>query len=117
MTRANDMSNTFLLLLTKDANENVFSQTLNMNLPELHLDFDLNDTYGQSLNSSYFPENKIISDSGLDATNKFFFLHLNIRSLSKNFDQFHEFINELKFESAIIGISETWLKDVPPTLF
>ena len=35
------------------------------------------------------------------------FFHLNINSLSKNFDNFNHLINELKLEFDILGISET----------
>ena len=35
------------------------------------------------------------------------FFHLNINSLSKNFDNFNHLINELKLEFDILGISES----------
>ena len=35
------------------------------------------------------------------------FYHLNINSLSKNFDNFNHLINELKLEFDILGISES----------
>ena len=38
-------------------------------------------------------------------------LHLNIRSLKKNFDSFKLFLSSLNFEFSIICFSETWLDD------
>ena len=35
------------------------------------------------------------------------FFHLNVNSLSKNFDNFNHLINELKLEFDILGISES----------
>ena len=41
----------------------------------------------------------------------FSILHLNIRSLKKNFDSFKLFLSSLNFEFSIICFSETWLDD------
>ena len=41
----------------------------------------------------------------------FSILHLNIRSLKKNFDSFKLFLSGLNFEFSIICFSETWLDE------
>ena len=91
------------------------AQTLNRQSLDFHLDLD--DPSLCNFDCSYTTESKIISDSKLDTSNNIFFSHLNIRSLSKNFDQLHNLVNELRFTSAVIAISETWLKDIPSSLF
>ena len=87
---------------------------LNSQDQELSLDLDPNDIVPQTLFTSYNLENDIISLSSSNC-NKFFLSHFNIRSLNKNFDQFHTFVNKLKFNHGVIGISETWLKDTSPS--
>ena len=93
------------------------AQTLNNQSPDFHLELDSDDPSLHNFECSYTTESNIISDSKLDTSNNIFFSHLNIRSLSKNFDQLHNLVNELRFNSAVIAISETWLKDVPSSLF
>ena len=38
-------------------------------------------------------------------------LHINIRSLKKNFENFKNMLHELKFEFKVICVTETWCKD------
>ena len=45
--------------------------------------------------------------------NKLFLLHLNIRSLSKNYDNLIEFLSNLSLPPHIISITETKIKDKP----
>ena len=35
--------------------------------------------------------------------------HMNIRSLPKHFDELQQYLNVLKYDFSVIGISETWL--------
>ena len=44
-------------------------------------------------------------------------LHLNARSLSKNFDSLQTLLCTLNFPFSIIGISETWLNKNSPPVF
>ena len=44
-------------------------------------------------------------------SNKFFAIHINIRSLHKNFDDLHHFVSELKLQPTLICLSETRLKE------
>ena len=85
-------------------------------LPELNLPLDSNDPFFNAPECLYFSEKQMVTNSHLQP-NDLFFAHLNVRSLNKNFDQFRDFIKELKFNSLVIGVSETWLKDSPSPLF
>ena len=44
---------------------------------------------------------------------KLFLLHLNIRSLSKNYDNLIEFLTNVPFRPHIISLTETKIKDKP----
>ena len=49
---------------------------------------------------------------------EFSLLHLNIRSLHKNFDSFETFLSTLNnFQFSLIGLTETWLHSNSPPLF
>ena len=39
-------------------------------------------------------------------------LHLNIRSINKNFESFKEFYSKIKFKFSIVCFSETWVDDI-----
>ena len=86
--------------------------SLNRQSPDFHLGLDLDDPSLHNIECLYITKSNIISDSKLDTSINIFFSHLNIRSLSKFFDQLHNCVNELRFNLAVIAISETWLKDV-----
>ena len=49
--------------------------------------------------------------STLDIGKSFYCLHVNCRSISKNFDEMVAFLNCIKYEPSIIGLTETWLPD------
>ena len=45
-------------------------------------------------------------------------LHINARSLSKNFDDLQNLLNSLHpFKFTIVGVTETWLHHTSPPLF
>ena len=70
-----------------------------------------------NLDSSYIlPEEfqKFIDSSSHDS---FSILHLNIRSIKKNFDNFKFFFSTLGFPFNVICFSETWLDEVGNSLF
>ena len=83
-----------------------------IDLTKLHFDCDANDPFVNNNISAYFTEQQVISQFSLIAKDELLLMHLNIRSLRKNFDKFSGLVNELKFESAIFGLSETWLNNV-----
>ena len=52
------------------------------------------------------------------ANNNFSLLHINSRSINKNFDSVDIFLSSLnRFSFSVIGISETWLKSNSPDIF
>ena len=61
----------------------------------------------QSLDMSYsmLEEFHNFLDNSLD---QFSVLHLNIRSIRKNFENFKLFLNSINFTFSVICISETW---------
>ena len=40
--------------------------------------------------------------------NSFFVLHINIRSMNKNFEKLHEYLSHVKGNFSIIAFTETW---------
>ena len=91
---------------------------LNLVAEDLIFDFDSNHLSLDNIVTDYTTENNFISNQN-SGRNKdtILLLHYNIRSLNKNFDQLHLFMEKQNPESAVIGISETWLKDAPLSLF
>ena len=66
---------------------------------------------------SYFTDTKYFSAEeaklklSCSKSNSFSLLHLNIRSLQRNFDKLTEFLDNLDFEFKVICISETWCSE------
>ena len=46
------------------------------------------------------------------SSNQFSVLHLNIRSIKKNFENFKLFLNPINFTFSVICLSETWWDDL-----
>ena len=63
----------------------------------------------RSLNTEYFslPDVKI-GFSKFESPDTFSVLHLNIRSLRKDFEDFKELYKTLNLKFSIVGFSETW---------
>ena len=62
----------------------------------------------------YYIENqfkKILSEKHKTMKTKFSAMHLNIRSINRNFSQLTNLLLSLEHQFHAIGISETWLKD------
>ena len=62
----------------------------------------------------YFTEsqfNELFHKMHFSFCNCFSLLHLNIRSLSRNYDNFTSFLANIEGKFPIMGVSETWLKD------
>ena len=84
------------------------------NDPFIHNDPDnqfLNEILSNS--SDYFTADSFSSKCKKYSTNKndFSLIHLNIRSIPKNMDQFLMFLETVNCEFSIIGFTETWLKE------
>ena len=73
------------------------------NLPHLN-DFDLDENLVHSINSKY---HKISELSRMSTNNTFSLFHVNIRSLSKHFDELQSLITSTKISFDVIGISES----------
>ena len=70
--------------------------------------------------NKYYTANEFNSAFATDPNNKvqFSILHINIRSLQKNFDTFEEFLSSIKeFPFSLIALTETWLHNNSPSLF
>ena len=63
----------------------------------------------ENLDTPYISPEKI-KDLNVD-TSALSVLHLNIRSLKKNFESFELFLSNFNFDFSIICFSETWLDD------
>ena len=71
----------------------------------------------QNLDSPYILQKefqKLIDSSSHDS---FSVLHLNIRSIKKNFDNFKLFFSALRFSFSVICFSKTWLDKVGNCLY
>ena len=73
------------------------------NLPHLN-DFDLDENLVHTINSKY---HKISELSRMSTNNTFSLFHVNIRSLSKHFDELQSLITSTKIPFDVIGISES----------
>ena len=73
-------------------------------------DSDVNfyETQMSSLDSSYYISNAVKEKLENFQQKSFSVLHLNIRSMSKNFESFREFLDSLCFTFSAICLSETW---------
>ena len=43
--------------------------------------------------------------------------HMNIKSLPKHFDELQQYLDVLKYDFSVIGISETWLNEYNTDLY
>ena len=74
------------------------------------VNFFLNDI--TSLNTEYFPPSDVkIGFSKFESSDTFSVLHLNVRSLRKNFEDFKELYQTLNLKLSIAYFSETWADD------
>ena len=65
-----------------------------------------------SRDTKYFTVNETKTIISNIDSESFTVLHLNIRSMEKNFDIFQEFFKELKFNVSAICLSETWCESI-----
>ena len=61
-----------------------------------------------SIDTSYYIPNEIKENLEIFQQKPFSVLHLNIRSMSKNFESFWGFLDSLCFSFSVICLSETW---------
>ena len=89
---------------------------LNLQMPDLELGHDENDTSLHNRSSDYLLPHDLKKREFFKLTNNFSVLHHNVRSLSKNFDLFQIFLSALNVEFSVIGLCETWLSETPSPL-
>ena len=92
--------------------QNIHSSMFNSNL-ENFCNNSLNNEY---CNSDYYTETSfrhkcIELHKSCDKNKTLSFIHLNIRSFHKNVANFEIFLNNLEYNFAVIGLSETWIKE------
>ena len=88
--------------------------SINENMNDNNLDPDLNffhESVFSSLDTDYVSPEDYKSKFTDCTGNSFPVLHLNIRSLSKNFESLKELYNLLSLMFSIVRFSETWSKD------
>ena len=65
-----------------------------------------------SLGTHYCSPNDFKNNFQSYLKDSFSVLHLNIRSMNKNFESFKEFYSKIKFKFSIVCFSETWVGDI-----
>ena len=71
----------------------------------------------QNLDTPYILPEEFQKFVGSSSHDSFSILHLNIRSIKKNFDNFKLFFSSLAFSFSVICFSETWLDEVGNSLY
>ena len=80
--------------------------------------YSLNSFNTQFNNSNTCSESNNKNDIKLDRDSSFSLLHMNARSLNKNFESMELLLHSLDyFPFSVIGISETWLHNNSPSIF
>ena len=65
----------------------------------------------EAVNSPYYNADKFNSSSRNLLKNSFSVLHINIRSMNKNFEKLHEYLSHVKGNFSIKVLTETWCSD------
>ena len=82
--------------------------------PELDPDTNIFESIS-SLDAKYFTVNETKTFVSNIDSEFFSVLHLNMRSLKRNFESFQEFFKNLKFNFSAICLSEIWCESVDAT--
>ena len=64
-----------------------------------------------NLNCDYYSDDKFRSKFDKAYVSQLSVFHLNIKSISKHYDEFEWYLHSLDFKFSFIGLSETWLDD------
>ena len=101
-----------------DSNENFLQYINSFDFQDTEIlnnnSFGLTET--QKLINTNFSETPYYSPESVrqklsTAKNKLSFIHLNIRSMGKNFEDFKFFLNQLSYNFSFICLTETWCKE------
>ena len=72
--------------------------------------FDPNNNNQYQHSCNYFTESTLNSSFNLNDSSMFSFVHMNIRSLPKHFDEMITYFDTLHSSFSVVGLPETWLK-------
>ena len=90
--------------------ENNIAQQFNLSAEELNYDSDLNQDLLPIPTSKYITQDQLNEVVKKFTDDTFSLLHLNIRSISKHFDELQILLNnQNKHSFSVIGLTETWL--------
>ena len=96
-----------------NSNDTVNQKTNNSTFHSYYtLSENINELNSPSTEDEYYLEdelNKHIRNVGIIPSQNFSLLHINARSLHRNFDSLNTLINNIEHKFSIIGVTETWL--------
>ena len=96
--------------ISNDSNNDVYNMCANND--EFKFDLDPNDQASSVMSSNYYTQASAKNIFKGLPSSCLSILHLNIRSLNKNFEQFRLFLDNSGIsQNTVIGLSETWLSD------
>ena len=77
------------------------------------MQFYLESNYIKNTKCDYYIEDTFIKNISNKQEDKraLSMFHMNIKSLPKHFDELQQYLNVLKYDFSVIGISETWLSE------
>ena len=90
-------------------NPSIFNKSWMMKVNDPDLIF-FND-YSEAVSSPYYSIDEYSCASTSLLKNSFSILQINIRSMNKNFEILHEYLNIDKGKYSIIALTETWYND------
>ena len=70
--------------------------------------------YNKNVNSQYYTIDSFKSNFESNSKNSISILHINIRSINRNYEDFKVLLSELNFRFKIICLTETWSKNTNP---
>ena len=97
--------------------EELFANTLNENSENFNLEIYDDSDLSIPLGSQYYTENMFVTKTQSRSINNCCILHMNIRSMNKNFEKLKIFLDKAQCERAIIGITETWFSGSPHSMY
>ena len=90
---------------------------INTNIHDFDIFTDENETIQTKVISPYITEKQLASTFLNNGINTFSLLHVNIRSMNKNFESLNNLLDQSNFNFSVLGLSETWFSDKPNSLF
>ena len=76
-----------------------------------HPDINFFNDKSETVDSPYFSIDEFNSSSEKLLKNSFSILHINIRSLNKNFEKLREYLSLVKRDFSVVALTETWFND------